>query len=80
MKLLTKEQQELQKVTENYYICKKNYNKYVTDKKNGKVTDHCNYTREHRGAAYSICNLKYSCLKLFLYFSVMDLTMIIILS
>ena len=37
MKLLTKEQQELQKVTENYYICKKNYNKYVTDKKMVKL-------------------------------------------
>ena len=60
MKLLTKEQQEPYKIAEIYYICKKNYNKYVTDKKNGKVTDHCNYTREHRGAAHSICNLKYS--------------------
>ena len=32
----------------------------MTDKENGKVTDHCNYTREYRGAAHSICNLKYS--------------------
>ena len=61
MKLLTKEQQELNKNANICYIYKrKNENKYVKDKKYGKVRDHCRYTRKYRGAAYSICNLKYS--------------------
>ena len=29
-------------------------------KKYCKVRDHCNYTGEYRGAAHSICKLKYS--------------------
>ena len=29
-------------------------------KKCYKVRDHCNYTSEYRGAAHSICKLKYS--------------------
>ena len=37
MKLLTKEQQEPYKIAEIYYICKKNYNKYVTGKKMVKL-------------------------------------------
>ena len=63
------------------YICKEKFeNKYVKDKKYGKVRDHCHYRGGYRGAALSIRNLKYSIPKKFLQFFIMDLTMIIILS
>ena len=40
---------------------KKNFeNKYMKDKKYCKVRDHCHYTGAYRGAAHSICKLKYS--------------------
>ena len=35
----------------------------MKDKKYRKVRDLCHYTGEYRGAAYSICNLKYSLTK-----------------
>ena len=60
MNLLTN---ELQKSNENAkicYICKEKFeNKYLKDKKCRKVRDHCHYTSEYRGAAHSICDLKY---------------------
>ena len=61
MKLLTKEQQESYENVKICYICKEKFeNKYLKDKKNCKVRDHCRYTGEYRGAAHSICNLKYN--------------------
>ena len=48
-----KESYEKQKVC---YICKKEFS---TDKKYCKVRDHCHYTGKFRGAAHSICNLRY---------------------
>ena len=42
---------------------KKNEIKYFKDKEYRKVRDDFNYTREYRGAAHSMCNLKYSATK-----------------
>ena len=45
----------------NCYICKEKCgNEYLKDKKYCKVRDHCHYKGEYRGAAHSICDLKYS--------------------
>ena len=61
MNLLKKEQQESHENIKICYICKEKFeNKCVQDKKYCKVRDHCHYTGEYRGAAHSICNLKYS--------------------
>ena len=38
------------------HICKK---EFCDDKNNKKVRDHCHYTGKFRGAAHSVCNLKY---------------------
>ena len=57
MKLLTKEQKELYYNAKICYICKEKFViKYVKDKKYWKSRDHCH----HKGAAHSICNLKYT--------------------
>ena len=34
--------------------------KYLKDKKYLKGRDHCHFSKEYRGAAHNICNLKYS--------------------
>ena len=60
MKLLTEEQQESNENAKICYICKEKFeNKYLKDKKQCKVKDHCHYIAEYRGTAHSICNLKY---------------------
>ena len=76
-----KEQQESYVNVKICYICKKRFqNKYLKDKKYRKIRDHCHYTGKYRGAAHTICNLKYSVPKNFLQLFIIDLTMIIILS
>ena len=42
---------------------KKNENKYLKNKKYHKVRVHCYYTEEYKGAARSICDMKYSVAK-----------------
>ena len=81
MKLLLKKIQESYENAKICYVCKKKIeNKYLKDKKYRRVRDHCHYAGEYRGAAHSIWDLKYSVLKKILYFFIMDLIMIIILS
>ena len=43
-----------------FFIWKICENKYVKDKKHCKTRNHCHYIEEHRGAAHSICTLKYN--------------------
>ena len=50
------ESYEKQKVC---HICKKGFSTDKNDKKHHKVRDHCHYTGKFRGAAHSICNLRY---------------------
>ena len=43
------------------YICgKRILKKFANHKNYGKVGDHCHFPGECRGAAHSICNLKFS--------------------
>ena len=61
MKLLINELQVSYENATIFYICKEKIeNKYLEDKEYHKVRDHCHYIGEYRGAAQSICNLKYS--------------------
>ena len=61
MKLLTKEQQESYENAKICYICKEKFeNRHLNNKKHRKVKDHFHYTGEYRGAAHSICILKYT--------------------
>ena len=41
------------------YICKKRFSNDDDNKKYYKVRDHCHYTGKYRGAAHSICHLRY---------------------
>ena len=57
IKIITKELKESNENAKICYICKEAFeNKYVKDKKYCKVRNHCHYTGQYRGVAYSICN------------------------
>ena len=80
-KVINKEQQQSYENPKVCDICLEKFeNRYLKDKKYRKVRDNCRYTGEHRGAAHSICILKYSVSKKFPIVFIMDQTMIIILS
>ena len=55
MKLLTNGLQKSYENAKIYYICKEKFE----DESYCTVRDHCYFTWEYRGAAHSICNLKY---------------------
>ena len=70
---LTKKEEKRHNKQKVCHICKK---RFSTDYNNGiafngvapnknyfKVKDHCHYTGKYRGAAHSICNLRYKTLK-----------------
>ena len=57
---LTDEENKFYKEQKVCYICKKEFSTDDDDnKKYHKVKDHCHYTGKFRGAAHSICNLRY---------------------
>ena len=62
MKVLTKYIKESYENAKICYIsCKERVeNKYLNNKKCHKVRYHCQYAVEYRGAAHSICNVKYN--------------------
>ena len=56
---LTDEENKSYKKQKVCYICKKEFSTDDDNKKYHKVRDHCHYTGKFRGAAHSICNLRY---------------------
>ena len=60
MKLLTNEQQKSYENAKVFHICKKNLKITVLKIKIFQRQGNCYYTAKYRGAAHSICNLKYS--------------------
>ena len=56
MKELTKEQKESYKNARLCWICNK---KFINNQNFKKVRDHDHYTGNYRGAAHSLCNLRY---------------------
>ena len=57
---LTDEENKFYEKQKVCYICKKGFSTDDDDnKKYQKVRDHCHYTEKFRGAAHSICNLRY---------------------
>ena len=51
-----KESYESQKI---FHICVQEFGTDENNKKMQKVREHCHYAGKYRGAAYSICNLRY---------------------
>ena len=59
--LATNEQQKLNENAKIYCVCKEKFkDKHPRDKKYRKDRDYCHYADGYRGAAHSICSLKYS--------------------
>ena len=56
---LTNEEEDIYKKSECCHICNKEFKDDEKDKNYAKVRDHDHYTGKFRGAAHSICNLRY---------------------
>ena len=56
---LTKEEKKMHRRQKRGYICKKRFSTNNNNEKYHKVKDNCYYTGKYRGAAHSICNLRY---------------------
>ena len=58
---LTKEELKSYQDAKVCYICGKRFlKKFSTDNTYWKARDHCHFTGKYRGAAHSICNLKFN--------------------
>ena len=57
---VNKRRNKSHQVARNFYICGRRILEKLSKSVNyQKVRDHCHYTGTYRGAAHSICNLKY---------------------
>ena len=69
MKPMTRLTDEEKESYENQQLCHMCEKEFCTDKYKkeykllSKVKDHCHYTRKYRGAAHSVCNLRYKVVK-----------------
>ena len=57
---LTNEKRKLHRMQKVCYICKKRFSTDDDNKKYYIVRGYCHYTKEYRGAAHDICNLRYN--------------------
>ena len=61
MLLLTNKELKSHQDAKVCYICGRRILKmFAKDKNYRKVRDHCHYTAKYKGAAHSICNLKFN--------------------
>ena len=56
---LTKKELKSHEDAKEWYICGKRIQKISKNIKYRKIRDYCHYSGKYRGAAYSICNLKF---------------------
>ena len=56
---LTKKEQKMNDKAKTCHICKERFSTDVNYEQYLKVRDHYHYTGKHRGAAHTICNLRY---------------------
>ena len=56
---LTDKENKSYKKQKFFYICKKRFSRDDDNGNYHKFGDHCHHTRKYRGAAHSICNLRY---------------------